>query len=389
MEGVVLKPGKDRAVRQRHHWIFSGAIASYPRHFSNGSLVPVFSSAGQRLGSGYFNKQLSLAGRMLSFDDRPAEAAMADSLRSAIELRHRLFADSETNAYRLVNGEGDGLPGLVVDRYAQVLVIQIATLGMERLEALVVDQLRQQLRPQAIYEKSDSPSRAQEGLEPDEGWLLGAATSRVEVREHGLPLLVELVDSQKTGFFLDQREMRRLVGELARGRRVLNCFAYTGGFTVAALAGGAARADSVEISQPAIALAKENVALNGFSSDKAGFFAEDVFAFLREQNLPYDLIILDPPAFAKKKEDVADAMRGYRDINRLAIAKAPRGALLVTSSCSYHVDEKLFQKVVFQAALEAGRSVRIIGRHRHAPDHPVNIYHPETDYLKSLVLYID
>ncbi len=389
MEGVVLKPGKDKAVRQRHHWIFSGAIASYPKKFSNGSVVPVFDSGGELLGRGYFNKQLSLAGRMLCFDDRPLDQVLADSLRQAIKLREQLFSGGETTAYRLVNGEGDNLPGLIVDRYGDIFVLQIGTLGMERLEAKIVELLRRELRPQAIYEKSDSPSRDQEGLEADEGWLYNSAPPRVEIKENGLSYLVDLVDSQKTGFFLDQREMRQWVRELARGRRVLNCFSYTGGFSVAALAGGAARADSVDISASAIKLAQENVALNGFSREQAGFFTEDVFTFLREQTLPYDLVILDPPAFAKKKDDVPNALRGYRDINRLAISKLPPRSLLLTSSCSYHVDERLFQKVLFQAALQAGRAVRIIGRHRQAPDHPINIYHPEGDYLKSLLLYVE
>lgn len=389
MNGVILRPGKEKTVRQRHHWIFSGAVASYPPEFVDGDVAAVYSSGGELLGRGYFHSQLSLAGRMLSFDDRPIDIVLRELLQGAVEFRRDWFAEQDTTAYRLVNGEGDGLPGLIVDQYDDILVLQCHTLGIERLKEKLLALLTEIVKPRAVFERSDSPSRAQEGLEASIGWVSGAADPNVAIRENGLQFLVDLADSQKTGFFLDQREMRQLVREVARGRRVLNCFSYTGGFSVAALAGGAARADSVDISAPAIEMAQKNIELNGFSSEKAGFFAEDVFSFLRENTLPYELIILDPPAFAKKRKDIPNALRGYRDINRLAIEKAPPKSLVLTSSCSYHVDDRLFQKVVFQAALQTGRNVRIVSRHRHAPDHPVNIYHPESDYLKSLLLYVE
>jgi 23S rRNA (cytosine1962-C5)-methyltransferase len=207
-------------------------------------------------------------------------------------------------------------------------------------------------------------------------------------KENDLLYTASLKESQKTGFFLDHREMRQWIRELSRGKRVLNAFSYTGGFSVAALAGGAEQVDSVDISSEAIRQAREHVVLNGFDATKQGFFCENVFDFLRQRPLPYDLVILDPPAFAKRKKDVVSACRGYKDINRLVIQKLPVGSILLTSSCSYHVPEDLFQKIIFQAAIEAKREVQIIGRHRLAMDHPINVFHPEGHYLKSLLLFI-
>jgi 23S rRNA (cytosine1962-C5)-methyltransferase len=388
MEGVVLKPGKDKAVRNRHHWIFSGAVQTLP-DFENGSLLPVRAADGDILGHAYFNRNSSIIGRMVSFGKTPAEDALRQNVEEAVRLRRRFFDPSVTNALRLINAEGDFLPGLVADLYGDVLVLQVATLGMERLKPFVLDLLVSALKPRSVYEKSDLPARREEGLADFEGTIFGEAVDKVRILEEGLPFEVSLVRSQKTGFYLDQREMRKLVRDFARGRHVLNAFAYTGAFSVFALRGGAVRADSVDSSESAIALAQENFELNALPSDSGVFFTADVFEFLREPGLDYDFIILDPPAFAKKKTDVVQACRGYKDINRLAIQKVrPRG-LVLTSSCSHFVDEKLFQQVVFEAAQEAGRRVKILQRHRQPFDHPVNIYHPETEYLKGLLLYID
>lgn len=387
MNVVVLKSHKDKPVRHRHHWIFSGAIHSIP-DFENGDILPVESSTGDFLGYGYFHHHTSISGRMLSFDDTPGEKALIKNLDRAMALRKQLIG-KDTTAYRLVNSEGDGIPGLVVDVYDTVVVLQIATIGIDRLKPLIVDHLKKILKPTSIYEKSTLPSRREEGIKDMEGLLAGESTDTVDITEHGLRFRVSIKDSQKTGFFLDQREMRQWVRELASKKKVLNCFGYTGGFSVYALAGGATQVDTVDISPEAITLAQTNAELNGFDSKKHGWFAEDAFVFLREQKLAYDLIILDPPAFAKKKTDIIAACRGYKDINRLAIEKIPSGGMILTSSCSYHVDEKLFQTVIFQAAHDAGRTVRIIGRHHLAPDHPINVYHPEGEYLKSLLLSVD
>ncbi len=398
---VTLKPGKDKAIRHRHHWIFSGAIHSLPS-FEDGDLLPVHSAQGDFLGSAYFNRKSSICGRMVCFDQTLPLVAIQDNIDKALAMRARFFSDAladgqvqpaHTNAFRLINGEGDGLPGLVVDKYRDLLVIQIGTLGMDKLRDFLVSYLRKKLNPQCIYEKSALPTRKEEGLLDRQGivWAAspGESLEEVSILENGLKFMVSPVSGQKTGFFLDHREMRQLVRGLCKGRRVLNCFAYTGGFSVYALAGGAAQVTSVDISEHAVRLAQRNVLLNGFDPASHVCQAADVFQFLRENPLDYEVVILDPPAFAKRQKDVIAACRGYKDINRLALQKMPAKSLLLSSSCSYYVNEELFQKVVFQAAVEAGRNVRIIGRHHMAVDHPVNICHPEGDYLKSLLLYVD
>jgi 23S rRNA (cytosine1962-C5)-methyltransferase len=386
--GAILKPGKEKAILHRHHWIFSGAIQTLPQ-FENGDLLEVYSSQGHLLGSGYFNRRSGIIGRMISFDETPPVKALEKQLERALQLRQSWFDFSQTNAFRLVNGEGDGIPGLIVDWYDKVVVLQSSTLGMDRLKPQVIDWLNRKVQPLTIYEKSLLPSRKEEGLQETQGFLGGQKVDQIGFKENGLLFTSSLEKSQKTGFFLDHREMRQWVRELAKDKRVLNAFSYTGGFSVYALAGGAKYVDSVDISEDAIEAAKRHVELNGWNSGDQKFYCEDVFAFLRQNDLPYDLIILDPPAFAKRQKDVIQGCRGYKDINRLAMQKMPAGSLLLTCSCSHHVDEALFQKVLFQAAFEARRQVKIIGRHRLAPDHPINIFHPESSYLKSFLLYVE
>lgn len=384
---VILHSGKDKAVRNRHHWIFSGAVRRYPE-FENGDVLPVRDAQGRFLGFGYFNRRSSIVGRMLTFDETPPAAALEEAVRRAMSLRTRTLGES-TDACRLINAEGDGIPGLIVDRYGAVLVLQVSTLGLERLKPAVLDILERVVGAETILEKSNLPSRKEEGLAPFEGLLRGPAANEVIIRENGLRFRVDLAASQKTGFYLDQRANRQMVRARARGRRVLNAFCYTGGFTVAALAGGAAGVTSLDISEHAVDLARANTDLNGFSGGNTVFETGDVFEVFRRRDLDYDFIILDPPAFAKRKSEVIAACRGYKDIHRLVFQKCPAETEILTFSCSYFVDEKLFRQVVFQAASEAGRRVRILGRHIPAADHPVNVFHPEGDYLKGLWLYVD
>lgn len=385
---AVLLPGKDKPVRNRHPWIFSGAIRSLPE-FENGGILPVLSADGEFLGHAYFNRNTSIAGRMLNFDATPPLDALAANIDAALALRRRFFG-SETTACRLVNGEGDGVPGLVADLYGDVLVLQISTLGLDRLKPFVLDHLTKRLAPGSVYEKSHLPTRREEGLPMFDGPLQGPETAgTVEILENGLRFKVDVAHGQKTGFYLDQREMRVFARRLAAGRRVLNAFAYTGGFGVYAFAGGAASVDSVETSERAAALARENCALNGFGASPGRFLTADVFEFIRAEPLAYDLVVLDPPAFAKKKTEVVQACRGYKDIHRIIFQKVPAGSLVLTFSCSFFVDETLFRQVLFQAAREASRGVRILQRHHQAFDHPVNIYHPESDYLKGFLLEVE
>lgn len=324
------------------------------------------------------NKGRSIVGHMLAFGEETISEALQKRIRQAGILRRKWFDESSTNAYRLINAEGDGIPGLVVDKYADVLVIQISNPGIEKLKTEIVSLLVVEMGPRAIYEKSTSFLRKKEGLEESKGWLYGEEIPSVDIVENGLPFTVNITEGQKTGFFLDQREMRALVRSLSANKRVLNCFAYTGGFSIAALAGGASHVDSVEIS-----------AKCKFERPNHRFIQADVFDFLKTTDWNYDIVILDPPAFVKKREDIATAFRAYKDLNAQAMRNMLPGSLLLTSSCSYHVDETLFQNICFRAALEAGRNVRILERHRQAHDHPISIFHPESSYLKSFLLYVE
>lgn len=385
--GVILKKGKEAILQNRHMWIFSGAIQSYPENYEDGSICPIFSHDGHLLAHGYFHKKLSLAGRIISFGEKHPKEALFSSLDKAIALRESLIPNS-TNAYRLVNAEGDFLPGLIIDQYADCLVLQSGTLGMDKLKKEVASYLAAKKKWTAIYEKSTGSSRKEEGLSSEISVLFGEEKQEILVEENGIKFKVLWKTGQKTGFFLDQREMRRLVFSLSKNKRVFNCFSYTGGFSLYAAKGGAKQVDSLDISKDALELAKENCKLNGFSLDKQNFFAEDAFNFLEKKELNYDLVILDPPAFAKKKKDVEAAIRGYRELNALTLSKMPKNSMLLTCSCSYYIENELFQKILFQSAKNAGREVKIIGTHVQAVDHPINIFHPEMHYLKSLLLYV-
>jgi 23S rRNA (cytosine1962-C5)-methyltransferase len=385
MKKAVLKPGREKSLLQRHPWIFSGAIDAIAC-IEPGEVLPVFSACGNFLAQAYFHPQNSLAGRVLTFSQIPLHQAIEEHLQKAIALRRTFFDPSETNGYRLVNAESDGLPGLVVDRYAECLVIQIATWGMERLKPLLIEQLQRLCHPKSIYEKSLSSARRLEGLAECEGLIWGEPVDEVEIHERGMRCIVPIKKGQKTGLFLDQRMMRQKIESLAKNRRVLNCFSYTGGFSLFALRGGAQFVDSVEICEKACHLAERNTLLNSFSRHRV--IREDVFAFLQRSPLDYDLVILDPPAFAKKREDVQAACQGYKTINRIVFEKAPPGTVLLTCSCSFFIDERLFQTLLFQAACKAGREVKIIDRHHLAVDHALSLFHPEGNYLKSFLLWI-
>lgn len=381
MPHVVLKPGKEKSILSRHPWIFSGAIETRPIH-KPGEIFPVYSSDKKLLGHAYFHPDNSIAGRMLNFSSENPLDSVRNNIDAALALRAELVPES---GRRLINAEGDALPGLIVDQYGTLLVLQVHTAGMELLKPLIIEHLIQRLQPTTIYEKSLSPARHQEGLSDIKQLLYGLETPEVTITEHGVSYIVEPLEGQKTGFFLDQREMRKTVLNLARDKTVLNCFAYTGGFSLAALKGGASHVTSVDISPDACALAARHTP----DLSKHTIIQADVFDYLRTNLLSYNLIILDPPAFAKKRSDVETASRGYRDINRIALQKMPPRSILITSSCSSYIDAPLFQKIVFQAAAETGRHVRILGHHAQALDHPVSIYHPEGDYLKSLILSVE
>ncbi len=282
---VILKPGRDKALRQRHHWIFSGAIQSLPS-FKDGDLLPVYAAHGKRMGTGYFNHYSGIIGRMIAFDETPPLEHLSQKLKAAIHLRHEWFDLQHTNAYRLVNGEGDGIPGLILDIYNQAIVLQSSTKGIDCLKPWIVDWLKRYLKPQLIYEKSLLPSRKEEKLEDFQGYLSGEKKEEISFKENDLLFTLSLPKSQKTGFFLDHREMRQWVRHLARGRNVLNAFSYTGGFSVYALAGGAKRVDSVDISEEAVLAAQKHILLNGWNPQNQGFFLRRRFCLSKAARAP-------------------------------------------------------------------------------------------------------
>lgn len=388
---VILKKDREKSILKRHPWIFSGAIHTLP-NFINGDILPIYTFDKQFVGYGYFNTASNILGRVISFDETPPLDSLQKKLEAALAFRKDIFAHfpQQTNAYRLINGEGDGIPGLIVDLYDRIAVFQSSTLGIDKLKSWFVDYLVQHLKLEAIYEKSLSSSRLLEKIPFKEGFIYGKTEDEVFFKENGFTYTFSLKSSQKTGFFLDQREMRVWVKQLAYGKKVLNAFSYTGGFTLSALAGGAFSLDSVEISKSALEREKHHLVLNDLSATKHQSFNENVFDFLqRMPSASYDFIILDPPAFIKKKSDLIPGCRGYKEINRLAIQKSLPKTYLLTASCSSYMDATLFQKVIFQASVEAKREVRIIGSHRLALDHPISPFHPEGHYLKSLLLYIE
>lgn len=387
---LTLKPGNDMHLKNRHPAIFRSAVMHFAQT-EDGSIVEVHSSDKEFLCYATYNSQAYICGRAISFEKGDPLEHLRLTITRAVTLRAHLFTNEDTTAYRLLNAEGDGVPGLIVDQYGDVLVLQFTTLGMDRLREWVTELLTQLRTPKAIFEKSTGAARKKEGLEPKEGWITGEKTDDFLITERGLQYRIRLEGSQKTGLFLDQREMRSLVRSFAKDRTVLDCCSYVGGFSLSALMGGARTADAVDYDSTAADRAKENMRLNGIAPERFSFAVQDVFHFLRTVPLPkpYDFIVLDPPAFAKRSSDIEQAKKAYTDLNRLALQALPPGGLLLTCSCSYQMDTALFQTIVFHAARQAKRFVRILQRHRQAVDHPINLYHPEADYLKSMLLWVE
>ena len=382
----ILQSGKERPVKNRHPWIFSGAIDQIEEGFEAGDLVRVFSEHDEFLGIGYLNPQSQIVVRMLAFEDVAIDETFFDEkISRALETRKR-FLPSGTNAYRLIHSEGDFLSGLTVDVYGDFLVAEFNTAGIDAWKPVIVKILQKHFPAYSIFERSDSDLRKWEGLKRSVGVLTGKEPPEaIEIQEHGLLFGVDIKGGQKTGFFLDQRESREVVRGLSAGKRVLNCFAYTGGFSVYAAKGGAKEVVSVESSEPAVKMGRKNFERNGLSAEQSVWAQTDVFDYLRATKKEFDMIILDPPAFCKNKNQVQDAARGYKDINMQAFKQLPKGGLLFTFSCSSYITPDLFQKIIFGAASDTKRDVRILKKTSHAFDHPINIYHPEGEYLKGLL----
>ena len=397
MADLVLKPGREKSLLRRHPWIFSGAVHHIDGDLASGETVSLLSSKGDFLAHAAYSPHSQIRARAWSFD--PDEQINPDffrkRIRVAITARHTFNIANVTDAYRLIHAESDGISGLIVDRYGEVLVLQSLTAGSEFWKDTIADILLEETDLQTIYERSDADVRGLEGLQPVVGPLRGAIPdSPFTITEHGLKFNVNFVSGHKTGFYLDQRENRLRVRELAKGRDVLDCFCYTGGFTVNALEGGAKSVVAVDASADALALGQENVRLNGQhivpegEAESVEWCEGDVFQVLRkfrDEGRSFDLIVLDPPKFAPTAAQAKKASRGYKDINLLAFKLLRTGGILVTFSCSGGVDAALFQKIIASAALDAGVEAQIVEHLSQAADHPVALNFPEGAYLKGLI----
>lgn len=398
MTKIILKKGREESLRRFHPWVFSGAIAQIVGEPAEGDIVGVFAHDGSFLAYGHYQIG-SIAVRVLSFsgEDVLGPDFWTVMLSKALKMRQAagLTSDSSTNCFRLVHGEGDGLPGLIIDWYDGVCVMQAHSVGMFRAKTAICEALKSVFGDslKAVYDKSSGTAPFKAGLDLVDGYIYkadGFSDDEQVVLENGNKFLVNWTEGQKTGFFLDQRENRNLVGRYSKGRNVLNLFCYTGGFSIYALNNGAVHVDSVDSSKKAVEMVTRNMALNGFDPGLHEDICADAMDFLRDvPEDKYDLMIVDPPAFAKHRGALGNALRAYQRLNAAAISKVAPGGLVFTFSCSQVVDKEAFALAVFSAAAQTGRSVRILDRLNQPADHAVNIYHPEGEYLKGLLLYVE
>lgn len=390
MKSLRLREGKERSLLRRHPWIFDGAIAKGGG--DPGETVRVEGHDGQFLGWAAFSPSSKIRARVWSFDETERIDASFFTARIDRAIRARSRFDIQSDGCRLIHGESDGLPGVVVDRYADTLVAQFSSCGAERWKEVIVEALLAQTGLTRLYERSDASVRSLEGLPEATGWLQGAGDTGITITEHDWKLSLDVAEGHKTGFYLDQRDSRRKFAEQTRRlqfENVLNCYCYTGGFTVAALAGGAAHVTSIDSSGPAIERAKANVALNGFDAARTTMLDADVNASLRQfhkEGRTFDAIVLDPPKFAPTVAHAERAARAYKDINRIALSVLAPGGVLFTYSCSGGISADLFHKIVASAGIDAGVDAFITERLGGAPDHPMTVNFPEGEYLKGLVL---
>ncbi len=386
MPRIILKQGRERSLLKGHPWIFSGAVERIEGEGIPGDLAETYSASGEFLGIGHFSPRSQIVFRLLSSGRHEVGTSFfRERILAAVRLRES-WLKGATNAYRIVNGEGDFLPGLVIDRYGGVLVVQLLTAGMDRLRGVLVDLLAGEFNPESIYERSDVTLRREEGLLESKGLLTGREVPDwVDIEEGGCRFRVNVKTGQKTGFYLDQRENRHRVRDVSQGRRVLDVCCYTGGFSVCAGLGGAKALTLIDSSSEALETAAVHLRMNHLESISLRSIRGDAFDAMRSLEPEYDLIVLDPPPFARKKSALPRAARGYKDVNLQAFRLLRPEGLLFTFSCSHHMDWGLFQKVIFSAAVDAGRKVQILSRMGHPVDHPVDLCHPEGEYLKGML----
>lgn len=389
---VTLKPGKEQSLNRFHPWVFSGAIKHISQELEEGELVTVVSNKDEFLAIGHFQIG-SIAVRILSFEELPVDSTFWENkLASAIQFRRDLglLESEQTNVFRLVHGEGDGLPGLIIDFYNGTAVYQAHSVGMYHVRHQLAKLLKKILGDQllAVYDKSDKTLPYNADISPENGYLLGESAPCI-VKEYGLSFQVDWIQGQKTGFFIDQRENRKLVEQFSAERDVLNMFCYSGGFSFFAMQGGAKMVHSVDASAKAIELTRQNVALNFADDKRHEAFVADAFDFMRDIKDRYNLIILDPPAFAKHRGALRQALQAYKRLNAKAFEQVRPGGIIFTFSCSQVVTKDQFREAVFSGAAISKRKVRILHQLHQPADHPINIYHPEGEYLKGLVLQVD
>lgn len=389
MPEVILKKDCDRRLRIGHLWVFSNEIAEIRGLASDGDITDIKDFRGSFVGRGYINRHSLISARILTYREETIDRDFfLKRITEAIGRRERLLPDLK--ALRLIHSEGDFLPGLIVDRYGDSLSIQTLTLGMELWKDTICDVLEELLRPRIMVERNDVSVRKLEGLDERKGIIRGSGDSKVVMEENGNRFLVDLLEGQKTGFFLDQRENRERLHEYVKGKKVLDCFCYSGGWSMYAAGGGAEQVTGVDASQGAVDLATENAGINGYSQI-CKFIKADVFHFLREtvkRGEGFDVIVLDPPAFVKSKKEVADAVRGYHEINMTAMKLLKDGGILVTSSCSHHIDREIFTDILVKAARDAAKTARLLEFRSQGRDHPVLLPMRETEYLKCAFVEI-
>lgn len=393
MNRVYIKHGRDKSVKRKHPWVFSGAVDRTEGKIQNGETVNVISSSGQLIGKGAYSPASQIRVRMWTFnpDEEVNKSFFQNKIISAYELRKQIV-DKNTNSYRLINAENDGLPGIIVDHYADYLSCQFLSSGAEYWKNEVVNLLAEIIKPKSVYERSDSDVRLKEGLPSQKGLLFGEELPEyIEITENNLRFLVDIRNGHKTGFYLDQRDNRMLLSSFVNQKTVLNCFSYTGGFSVYSLKNKAEKVINIDSSLAALDLTSKNVELNNLDTSKIENINEDVFKVLRkfrDEGKTFDLIVLDPPKFAESVSQIQKASRGYKDINLLAMKLLNPGGILFTFSCSGHISADLFQKIISDAALDSGRDVKFIKQMTQSSDHLVSLNFPEGFYLKGLIIKV-
>jgi len=391
MHSVKLKKGKEKAVRQMHPWVFSGAIDQIKGNPENGDIVMVNDSNNAFLAYGFFNDKSRVAVRLLEWNQETEidESWWRKKIKTAVKHRDNLNSKG-TNTYRLIFSEADFLPGLIVDRYADFLSVQILTSGIERIKGVILDELQQLLKPKGIFDKSDASARAHEGMDASSGGILMGSEPPefVNVKENGVLYQVNIAEGQKSGFYCDQRDNRKWVAEYTKGKKVLDCFSYSGGFSLNAISKGAKEVISVDSSALALETLKRNIEGNNFTETPHRLIQSDVnkqLRVFRDENEKFDVIILDPPKYAPSRSALTKASRAYKDLNRMAMLLLNEGGLLATYSCSGAVDMNMFKQIIAWAALDAGKEVQFIQQFSQAADHPVRSSFPEGEYLKGLL----